>query len=152
LKEIQRDTGGLPPLSANGGSLVRWAEQGVLLLNTVLTVEDGLPAGHSQWGWEVLTDKIIQTLAAQAKPCAFLLWGAHAQAKVKHIEAFNGNGRHLILKANHPSPLSALRPPLPFLGCGHFGFCMGLRKKWKRNSPISSSILQPARGHVHASK
>jgi uracil-DNA glycosylase len=121
LKEIQRDTGGLPPLSANGGSLVRWAEQGVLLLNTVLTVEDGLPAGHSKWGWEVLTDKIIQALAKDSKPHAFLLWGGHAQNKAVGIEAFNEDGRHLILKANHPSPLSALRPPLPFMGCGHFG-------------------------------
>jgi uracil-DNA glycosylase len=121
LKEIQRDTGGLPPLSANGGSLVRWAEQGVLLLNTVLTVEDGLPAGHSKWGWEVLTDKIIQALAKDSKPHAFLLWGGHAQNKAVGIEACNQDGRHLILKANHPSPLSALRPPLPFMGCGHFG-------------------------------
>ncbi len=121
LKEIQRDTGGLPPLSANGGSLVRWAEQGVLLLNTVLTVEDGLPAGHSKWGWEVLTDKIIQVLAKDSRPHAFLLWGGHAQNKAVGIEAFNEDGRHLILKANHPSPLSALRPPLPFMGCGHFG-------------------------------
>ena len=122
FKEVQRDTGIAIPVGPAAGSLERWSEQGVLLLNTAFTVEDSKPASHSDWGWEVLTDKIIQTLAAQAKPCAFLLWGAHAQAKVKHIEAFNGNGRHLILKANHPSPLSALRPPLPFLGCGHFGF------------------------------
>jgi uracil-DNA glycosylase len=121
LKEIQRDTGGLPPASANGGSLVRWAEQGVLLLNTALTVEDGLPASHSKWGWEVLTDNIIDALAKDAKPRAFLLWGGHAQSKAPSIDAFNADGRHLVLKANHPSPLSALRPPLPFMGCGHFG-------------------------------
>lgn len=121
FKEVQRDTGDLPPLNANGGSLERWAEQGVLLLNTVLTVEDALPASHSKWGWEVLTDKIIEALARDAKPHAFLLWGGHAQNKAAGIEVFNADGRHLVLKANHPSPLSALRPPLPFIGCGHFG-------------------------------
>lgn len=121
LKEIERDTGGLPSTSANGGSLVRWAEQGVLLLNTAFTVEDGLPASHSKWGWEVLTDDIIDALAKDAEPRAFLLWGGHAQSKAPGIEALNADGRHLVLKANHPSPLSALRPPLPFRGCGHFG-------------------------------
>ena len=121
LKEIERDTGGLPSASANGGSLVRWAEQGVLLLNTAFTVEDGLPASHSKWGWEVLTDDIIDALAKDAEPRAFLLWGGHAQSKAPGIEALNADGRHLVLKANHPSPLSALRPPLPFRGCGHFG-------------------------------
>ena len=121
LKEIERDTGGLPPANANGGSLVRWAEQGVLLLNTAFTVEDGLPASHSKWGWEVLTDSIIDALAKDAEPRAFLLWGGHAQSKALGIEALNADRRHLVLKANHPSPLSALRPPLPFMGCGHFG-------------------------------
>jgi uracil-DNA glycosylase len=69
----------------------------------------------------VLTDKTIQALSAHPKPKAFLLWGAHAQSKAKQIEALNDQGRHLILKANHPSPLSALRLPTPFMGCGHFG-------------------------------
>ena len=121
FKEIQRDLGAPIPLGADAGSLVRWAEQGVLLLNTVLTVEQSVPASHSDWGWEVLTDKIIQALAAQPKPKAFLLWGAHAQSKASLIEALNDQGQHLVLKANHPSPLSALRPPTPFMGCGHFG-------------------------------
>ena len=121
FKEIQRDLGAPIPLGADAGSLVRWSEQGVLLLNTALTVEQSLPASHSKWGWEVLTDKIIQALAAKSELQAFLLWGAHAQSKANLIEAQNSNGRHLVLKANHPSPLSALRPPLPFIGCGHFG-------------------------------
>jgi uracil-DNA glycosylase len=121
FKEIQRDLGTLIPSGTDAGSLVRWAEQGVLLLNTALTVEQSIPASHSDWGWEVLTDKIIQALAAQPKPKAFLLWGAHAQSKASLIEALNDQGQHLVLKANHPSPLSALRPPTPFMGCGHFG-------------------------------
>ena len=121
FKEIQRDLGAPIPLGADAGCLERWAEQGVLLLNTALTVEQSMPASHSDWGWEVLTDKIIQALSAHPKPKAFLLWGAHAQSKAKQIEALNDQGRHLILKANHPSPLSALRLPTPFIGCGHFG-------------------------------
>lgn len=121
FKEIQRDLGVPIPSGTDAGSLERWAEQGVLLLNTALTVEQSKPASHSDWGWEVLTDKIIQALSAHPKPKAFLLWGAHAQSKAKQIEALNDQGRHLILKANHPSPLSALRRPTPFMGCGHFG-------------------------------
>ena len=121
FKEVQRDLGAPIPSGVDAGSLLRWAEQGVLLLNTALTVEQSKPASHSDWGWEVLTDKIIQSLSAHPKPKAFLLWGAHAQSKAKQIEALNDLGRHLVLKANHPSPLSALRLPTPFMGCGHFG-------------------------------
>jgi uracil-DNA glycosylase len=121
FKEIRRDLGHAIPEGPHAGSLARWSEQGVLLLNTALTVEQALPASHSKWGWEVLTDTIIQSLAAKPEPIAFLLWGAHAQSKSSIVEAFNCDGRHLVLKANHPSPLSALRPPLPFMGCGHFG-------------------------------
>jgi uracil-DNA glycosylase len=121
FKEIQRDLGVPMPPGSNAGSLVRWSAQGVLLLNTALTVEQSLPASHSNWGWEVLTDKIIKTLATHLEPKAFLLWGAHAQSKSSLIEACSTHARHLVLKANHPSPLSALRPPLPFIGCGHFG-------------------------------
>jgi uracil-DNA glycosylase len=121
FKEILRDTGGAMPQGAQAGSLVRWATQGVLLLNTALTVEDAQPASHSRWGWEALTDKFIEALAMAAQPRAFLLWGGHAQGKAALIEAADVTKRHLVLKANHPSPLSALRPPLPFMGCGHFG-------------------------------
>lgn len=116
LGEISRSLG--VPHPANG-HLGGWARQGVLLLNTVLTVEDGQPAAHAGRGWESLTDALIEATAADAGAKVFLLWGAHAQAKVPLIEAA-GAGRHLVLRANHPSPLAARRPPLPFVGCGHF--------------------------------
>lgn len=117
FKERQRDLG--LPAPAHG-SLQRWAEQGVLLLNTTLTVEDAQPASHAKRGWEVLTDRLIQACARQASPVVFILWGGHAQAKQALIAASNENQRHLVLTANHPSPLSAMRPPAPFIGCGHF--------------------------------
>ncbi|HEX5738371.1 MAG TPA: uracil-DNA glycosylase [Hydrogenophaga sp.] len=114
FKELQRDTGNLPP---GHGSLVHWAEQGVLLLNTCLTVEEGRPASHAGQGWEVLTDAVIRRCSDGGPPKVFLLWGAHAQKKISLINA----STHLVLCANHPSPLSASRGPVPFLGCGHFG-------------------------------
>ena len=104
------------------GSLAAWAARGVLLLNASLTVEDGQPGSHAKKGWEALTDRLLAEVAAQASPCAYLLWGAHAQAKAGLIrEAASRHGCDiLVLQANHPSPLSARRPPVPFLGCGHF--------------------------------
>lgn len=114
--ELQRDLGLPPPPS---GHLGGWARQGVLLLNTCLTVEDGLPASHAGRGWEALTDALIDAVARQPRRIAFLLWGAHAQAKAPLVERVTP-GRHLMLTANHPSPLSARRPPQPFVGCGHF--------------------------------
>ncbi len=114
FKELQRDLGLPPPAS---GSLLRWAGQGVLLLNTSLTVEEGQPASHAQQGWERLTDAVIQRCSDAAPPSVFLLWGAHAQKKAVLIDG----QRHRVLCANHPSPLSASRGPQPFLGCGHFG-------------------------------
>lgn len=118
FKELQRDLGTPPPpFPAPGGSLVKWAKNGVLLLNTCLTVEEGQPASHAGRGWEALTDAVIRHVAQGAQPVVFMLWGAHAQGKRALIDA----GRHKVLTANHPSPLSALRPPLPFIGCGHFG-------------------------------
>lgn len=114
FKELQRDLGAAPPMS---GSLARWAQQGVLLLNAVLTVEDGAAAAHARRGWEPLTDALIAAAAADPAPKVFMLWGAHAQAKRGLIDA---GGRHLVLSANHPSPLSASRLPAPFIGCGHF--------------------------------
>ncbi|MGL4668223.1 MAG: uracil-DNA glycosylase [Saezia sp.] len=119
FKELQRDLNApLPP----DGSLLRWASQGVLLLNATLTVEDGCPASHAKKGWETLTDTLIQTVALKEQPLVFMLWGAHAQKKEAMIlEAMQHTGvSHLILKANHPSPLSATKPPVPFIGCGHF--------------------------------
>ena len=117
FKELQRSLG-LPIPS--DGSLVRWARQGVLLLNTSLTVEDGQAASHARWGWEALTDALVELVAARARPVVFMLWGGHAQAKRGLIERTAADGRHLVLQANHPSPLSALRPPQPFIGCDHF--------------------------------
>jgi uracil-DNA glycosylase len=129
-KEIARDPVIQRKLAAPAnGSLIRWAQQGVLLLNTCLTVEDGSPASHAKHGWEALTDEIIKTIwSNQQLAVAFLLWGAHAQAKQALFASGATNGhdavakkRHLVLTANHPSPLSAMRPPAPFIGCGHFG-------------------------------
>jgi uracil-DNA glycosylase len=109
------------PQPANG-SLAEWARRGVLLLNASLTVEDGQAASHAKKGWEVLTDALLAEVASRASPCVYMLWGAHAQAKAGLIEqAAAEHGREvLILRSNHPSPLSASRPPVPFLGCGHF--------------------------------
>lgn len=107
------------------GSLVDWALQGVLLLNTCLSVEEGQPASHAKQGWEVLTDQIVRAVAQRSSPVVFMLWGAHAKAKRALILAslnLTGSAKpaHLLLTANHPSPLSAERAPLPFIGCGHF--------------------------------
>lgn len=115
FKELQRSLGLAVPTS---GSLVRWAEQGVMLLNASLTVKDGAAGSHSKLGWQALTDAICVTLAEDPSPRVFMLWGAHAQAKAPLIAG--AGARHLVLQANHPSPLSATRPPLPFIGCGHF--------------------------------
>lgn len=117
FKELQRDLGTPPPqFPVPGGSLVNWATHGVLLLNTCLTVEEGKPASHAGKGWEMLTDSVIRQVSAGEHPVLFMLWGAHAQSKRVLID----EARHKVLVANHPSPLSALRPPLPFIGCGHF--------------------------------
>ena len=130
FKELERDLGTPPPaFPSPGGSLVKWATHGVLLLNTCLTVEEGQPASHSGRGWEVLTDAVIGHIAGIGRPLVFMLWGAHAQGKRALIDT----GRHKLLLANHPSPLSALRPPLPFIGCGHFGQA----RAWREAHPES---------------
>ncbi len=118
FKELQRDLGQPPPAFPATGSLTAWAESGVLLLNTALTVEDGQPASHARLGWQALTDAVCQALWADAAPKVFMLWGAHAQTQLARLPA--GGAQHLVLQANHPSPLSAMRPPVPFIGCGHF--------------------------------
>ena len=98
-----------------------WASQGVLLLNTTLTVAEGAPASHARWGWSHLTDALIAAVARRHKPAVFMLWGAHAQAKRALIEAAaDAACPHYILTSNHPSPLAATRPPEPFVGNGHF--------------------------------
>lgn len=119
FKEMQRDLGTpFPAMPEPGGSLVKWAKNGVLLLNTGLTVEEGQPASHAGKGWEALTDAVIRHVAEGPRPVAFMLWGSHAQSKRAFIPQDRG---HLVLTSNHPSPLSALRPPVPFIGNGHFG-------------------------------
>lgn len=131
FKEMQRDLGvPAPRFPEPGGSLVAWATHGVLLLNTCLTVEEGRPASHSGRGWEVLTDAVMGHLASLPQPIVFMLWGAHAQGKRVLVDG----GRHRVLLANHPSPLSATRPPLPFIGCGHFGQARAWREEWREES------------------
>ena len=118
LAELKRDLG----IDRRSTDLSAWARQGVLLLNTSLTVEDGRPASHARRGWEQLTQGLLQAVASRPVPCAYLLWGSHAQQFEPLIRDLAPPGAEpLVLKANHPSPLSARRPPVPFLGCGHFG-------------------------------
>ncbi len=111
FKELNRDLGIGPP---KHGCLESWARQGVLLLNTVLSVEEGKAGSHQGLGWEEITDAVIAHAGGGRSPSVFMLWGSHAQKKKPLIDA----ARHLILEAPHPSPLSAHRG---FLGCGHFG-------------------------------
>ena len=113
-KELQRD---LAVTMTSEGSLLPWARQGVLLLNAILTVRGGEAASHRSLGWEALTDAVIQAVSETVPHAVFMLWGNFAQTKQRLIDS----QRHLVLCANHPSPLSALRPPVPFIGCGHFG-------------------------------
>jgi len=109
-KEIKDDLGIAIP---NDGSLERWARQGVLLLNAVLTVEAGKPASHQGLGWEQFTDAVIQKISDEKEHVVFLLWGKYAQDKGSKIDT----EKHLVLKAPHPSPFSAYTG---FLGCKHF--------------------------------
>ena len=95
------------------GELIGWAKQGVLLLNTTLTVREGQPQSHKGHGWEILTDRIISILNKKDRPIVFMLWGGNARAK----KALITNSRHLVLECAHPSPLSAYAG---FFGCGHF--------------------------------
>ncbi|MFC3815284.1 uracil-DNA glycosylase [Lysobacter sp. GCM10012299] len=109
-KEIERDLGIARP---DHGCLLPWAQRGVLLLNAVLTVEEGRAGAHQGKGWEGFTDHVVDTLNREREGLVFLLWGSYAQAKGKVIDT----RRHRVLRAPHPSPLSAHRG---FLGCGHF--------------------------------
>lgn len=110
FKEIQSDIGTPIPLS---GSLVRWAEQGVLLLNATLTVRAHEAASHQRRGWEEFTDAVIKKLSSEREHLVFMLWGSYAQSKERLIDT----SRHLVLKSAHPSPLSAYRG---FFGNHHF--------------------------------
>ncbi len=109
-KEIVDELGGFVP---DNGFLMPWAKQGVLLLNSVLTVRGGEPNSHRKKGWEQFTTRVIEELNKRDEPVAFLLWGANAKEKMELID----RKRHLCLTAAHPSPLSAYNG---FFGCGHF--------------------------------
>ncbi len=124
FKEIEADIGSPKPIS---GSLERWAKQGVLLLNAVLTVEEGLPGSHRSFGWERFTDEVIKVVNEHRRGVVFLLWGAFAQKKGDLID----KNQHFILEAPHPSPLSASRG---FFGCKHFS---------KTNEILNSQGLEP---------
>jgi uracil-DNA glycosylase len=123
-KEIEQDTGQKAPHS---GNLQRWAEQGVLLLNAVLTVEQGRPGSHQGKGWERFTDRIVTELNGGREHLVFMLWGSYAMKKGAAID----RSRHLVLTAPHPSPLSAHRG---FFGCRHFS---------KANSYLQQHGLEP---------
>lgn len=110
FKEINSELG-LP--IPNHGELTEWAKHGVLLMNTVLTVREGMANSHRGHGWEIFTDRVIELLNDREQPIVFLLWGGNARAKAKLIT----NPKHLILQCAHPSPLSAYNG---FFGCGHF--------------------------------
>ncbi len=110
-RELLNDVGAQP---VRHGDLSSWAAQGVLLLNSVLTVEAGMPASHQGRGWELFTDEIIKVLNEQCENLVFLLWGSYAQKKGQHIDT----NKHLVLKATHPSPMAANRGG--FFGCKHF--------------------------------
>ncbi|MBR4150556.1 MAG: uracil-DNA glycosylase, partial [Firmicutes bacterium] len=118
-KEIHSDVGAPIP---KDGYLVRWADQGVLLLNTVLTVRAHQANSHKGKGWEQFTDRVIELLNGREQPIVFMLWGANARAK----KALITNPRHLVLEAPHPSPLSAYNG---FFGCRHFSKCNAFLEK-----------------------
>ena len=118
FQEIQDDLGFPPPAN---GTLTKWAEQGVLLLNTVLTVRRGQANSHKNIGWTTFTDAVIRKLNEREQPIVFLLWGGNARSKKKFIT----NPNHLILETVHPSPLSAYNG---FFGCKHFSKCNDFKR------------------------
>jgi uracil-DNA glycosylase len=127
-KEMASDLG-IPP--ARHGFLEHWAQQGVLLLNAVLTVQMGLAASHRDRGWEKFTDAVIRLINARPEPVVFMLWGSYAQKKAAFVDSVDRGGRHLVLKSAHPSPLSA-----------HAGF-LGSRPFSKANAFLESHGQKP---------
>ncbi len=123
FKEIKRDLGIEPPTH---GDLTKWVEQGVLLLNCVLSVEEGKPGSHSGIGWEVFTNHVIHALAMDETPKVFMLWGNHAKLKSKLIPQ---DKIHLVLETSHPSPLSF---NAGFNGCMHFSIANKFLKEMHR--------------------
>ena len=129
-KELQTDLGCTIP---NHGNLLEWANQGVLMLNAVLTVREGQPNSHKGKGWEEITDSIIRHLDKREKPLVFLLWGANARNKIPLIHGMH----HLVLAAPHPSPLSAWQG---FFGCKHFS---------KANDFLTATGQSPIDWQIH---
>jgi len=127
-KELESDLGMTRPAH---GFLEHWAAQGVLLLNSVLTVEMGQAASHQKKGWERFTDAVIRHVNARQEPVVFMLWGSYAQKKAAFVDSIDKGGRHLVLKAAHPSPLSAHSG---FFGCRHFS---------KANAFLEEQGLEP---------
>src|SRR5260370_6210858 len=132
FKELHADLG--CPIPGHG-CLTSWARNGVLMLNTVLTVRAGAPASHKGKGWERFTDAIIRLVSDRADPAVFLLWGNHAQAKKNIIDL----SKHAVLEAAHPSPLAAQR----FAGCRHFSQTNSLLEPWRKPA-IDWRIPDPA--------
>lgn len=130
FKEIRDDVGCSIP---EHGYLMEWAQQGVLLLNTVLTVREGQANSHKGRGWEIFTDRVIELLSRREKPMVFLLWGGNARSKKKLIDG----SRHLILESAHPSPLSAYRG---FFGCRHFS---------RANDFLRKNGMEPVDWQIH---
>jgi len=129
-KELHDDLGCCIPKS---GNLTKWSKQGVLLLNSVLTVRSGMPNSHKGWGWETITLKVIELLNQRQDPVIFLLWGASARAVEKNIDT----SRHYVLTAVHPSPMSANQGG--WFGCKHFSKANEILCKLKK-SPIDWQI------------
>ncbi|MEQ1553972.1 MAG: uracil-DNA glycosylase [Ferruginibacter sp.] len=130
FKEIKSDIG--LEISTNFGNLTQWAQQGVLLLNTALTVRDGEPFSHAKIGWSQFTDAVIEKISDEKNNIIFILWGKFAQEKKSLIN----EGKHFILQAPHPSPLSAHKG---FLGCKHFSLTNEILVKLKKQ-PIDWNI------------
>ena len=130
-KEIESDLG-IKIKNKNCGDLTKWAKEGVMLLNTTLTVREGQANSHSNCGWQAFTDEVIKLLAKREEPIVFILWGANARSKKKFID----KNKHFILESVHPSPLSAYNG---FFGCKHFSKTNELLES-KNISPIDWSL------------
>ena len=130
-KEIESDLG-IKIKNKNCGDLTKWAKEGVMLLNTTLTVREGQANSHSNCGWQAFTDEVIKLLAKREEPIVFILWGANVRSKKKFID----KNKHFILESVHPSPLSAYNG---FLGCKHFSKTNELLKS-KNIPPIDWSL------------
>jgi len=136
FKELESDLGIRP---SPHGFLEHWARQGVLLLNSVLTVEMGRAASHRDRGWEQFTDSVVRLVNAKPEPVVFLLWGSYAQKKAGFVDSVDRGGRHLVLKAPHPSPLSAHSG---FFGCRHFSIANAFLEE-RGLAPIDWALPEP---------